>query len=111
MFADYCGTLIKNRAQDSASNIFCDRERSADRTIDTEEGQIWRCLMPRMPDNPDRNYSATPNEDDIDADIEELFASRPLGLFDNPIVQARIGSLIALAINRTERHHRRRRPR
>jgi hypothetical protein len=46
--------------------------------------------MPRLPNNPDRDFSASQSEDDINADIAELFASRPLGiveLFVDPIVR------------------------
>jgi hypothetical protein len=51
--------------------------------------------MPRLPNNPDRDFSASQSEDDINADIAEFFASRPLGiveLFADPIVRMRIGS-------------------
>ena len=60
--------------------------------------------MPRLPNNPDRDFSASQSEDDINADIAELFASRPLGiveLFVDPIVRMRIGSLITEAMTLT----------
>ena len=66
--------------------------------------------MPRLPNNPDRDFLASQSEDDINADIAEFFASRPLGvveLFLDPIVRMRIGSLIAEAMNRPTRSRRR----
>jgi hypothetical protein len=57
--------------------------------------------MPRLPNNPDRDFSAGQSEDDINGDIAELFASRPLEiveLFADPIVRMRIGSLIREAM-------------
>jgi hypothetical protein len=33
--------------------------------------------MPRLPKNSDRDFSASQSEDDIHADIAELFASQP----------------------------------
>ena len=65
--------------------------------------------MARLPNNPDRDFSASQSEDDINADIAELFASRPLGiveLFVDPIVRMRIGSLITEAMNRPTRSRR-----
>jgi hypothetical protein len=62
--------------------------------------------MPRLPNNPDRDFLASQSEGDINADIAEFFASRPLGiveLFADPIVRMRIGSLIGEAVNRTTR--------
>ena len=53
--------------------------------------------MPRLPNNPDRDFSADPSEDDVNANVVELFASRPLGLaelFADQIVQMRVGRLI-----------------
>jgi hypothetical protein len=58
----------------------------------------------------DRDLSASQSEDDINADIAEFFASRPLGiveLFVDPIVRMRIGSLIGEAMNRPTRLRRR----
>ena len=66
--------------------------------------------MPRLPNNPDRDFLASQSEDDINADIAEFFASRPPGtdeLFADPIVQMRIGSLIGEAMNRPTRLRRR----
>jgi len=62
--------------------------------------------MPRLPNNPDRDFSASQSEDDINADIAELFASRPLGiveLFADSVVRMRIGSLIRDAMNKPPR--------
>jgi hypothetical protein len=68
--------------------------------------------MPRVPDNPDPNYSANRTEDKIDPDIaKKLFATPPLPLdevFNDPEVQARVGKLIDLAMNKTPRLLRRR---
>ena len=53
--------------------------------------------MPHLPNNPDRDFSADQSEDDINANVVELFASRPLGLaelFADQIVQMRVGRLI-----------------
>jgi hypothetical protein len=72
-------------------------------------GAERRWPMPRLPNNPDRDFSASQSEDDINADIAELFASRPLGiveLFVDPIVRMRIGSLITEAMNRPTRSRR-----
>jgi hypothetical protein len=66
--------------------------------------------MPRLPNNPDRDFSVSQSEDEINADIAEFFASRPLGideLFADPIVRMRIGSLIREAMNRSTRLRRR----
>jgi len=67
--------------------------------------------MTRVPNNnPDRDFSASQSEDDINADIAEFFASRPLGiveLFADAIVRMRIGSLITEAMNRPTRSRRR----
>jgi hypothetical protein len=57
--------------------------------------------MPRLPNNPDRDFCATQSVDDIDADIAELFASRPLTLaelFADQIVRMRIAMLITEAM-------------
>ena len=65
--------------------------------------------MARLPNNPDRDFSASQSEDDINADIAELFASRPLGiveLFVDQIVRMRIASLITEAMNRPTRSRR-----
>ena len=46
--------------------------------------------MPRLRNNLDRDFSASQSEGDINADIAEFFASRPLGiveLFADPIVR------------------------
>jgi hypothetical protein len=66
--------------------------------------------MPRLPNNPDRDFSVSQSEDEINSDIAEFFASRPLGideLFADPIVRMRIGSLIREAMNRSTRLRRR----
>ena len=63
-----------------------------------------------LTNNPDRDFLASQSEDDINADIAEFFASRPLGvveLFLDPIIRMRIGSLITEAMNRPTRSRRR----
>ena len=65
--------------------------------------------MVHAPDNPDRDFSASQSEDNMDADIAELFASRPPGMeefFADPRVRMRIGMLIAQAINKPARSRR-----
>ena len=87
---------------------FDPRNVHATRNVYLEEGER-RWPMPRLPNNPDRDFSASQSEDDINADIAELFASRPLGiveLFVDPIVRMRIGSLITEAMNRPTRSRR-----
>jgi hypothetical protein len=57
--------------------------------------------MPRLPTNPDRDFSASQSEDDIHAEIAELFASRTPGileLFVDPSVRMKVGVLIAQAM-------------
>jgi hypothetical protein len=59
--------------------------------------------------NPDRDFSASQIDTDL---IEKLFASPPLSLdrlFDDPMVQKRIGEIISLAASRPSRLPRRRR--
>jgi hypothetical protein len=61
--------------------------------------------MPRLPNNSDRDFSASQSEDDIHADIAELFASQSPewdDFFADPIVRTRIGTLITEAMNRTD---------
>ena len=68
------------------------------------EWQRWRYPMPRLTNNSDRDFSASQSEDDIHADIAELFASQPPGwddFFADPIVRIRIGTLITEAMNRS----------
>ena len=70
--------------------------------------------MPCLPNNPDRDFSAGQSEDDINANVAELFASRPLGvaeLFADPIVQMRIGRLITEAMSKRTRRQRADKPR
>jgi hypothetical protein len=65
--------------------------------------------MPRLPNNPDRDFLAGQSEGDINANIAELFASRPLGiaeLFADPIVQMRVGRLITEAMSKPTRPRR-----
>ena len=65
-----------------------------------------RWPMPRLPNNPDRDFSAGQSEDYINANVAELFASRPLEvteLFADPIVQMRIGRLITEAMSKRTR--------
>jgi hypothetical protein len=60
--------------------------------------------MPRLPNSSDRDFSASQSEDDIHADIAELFASQPPewdDFFADPIVRTRIGTLITEAMNRS----------
>ena len=88
-------------------------ERSTDEMFTSRRGER-RWPMPRLPNNPDRDFLASQSEDDINADIAEFFASRPLGvveLFLDPIVRMRIGSLITEAMNRPTRSRRGRRVR
>ena len=62
-------------------------ERSTDEMFTSRRGER-RWPMPRLPNNPDRDFLASQSEDDINADIAEFFASRPLGvveLFLDPI--------------------------
>jgi hypothetical protein len=59
--------------------------------------------MLRLPKNSDRDFSASQSEDDIHADIAELFASQPPewdDFFADPLVLTRIGTLITEAMNR-----------
>jgi hypothetical protein len=66
--------------------------------------------MPRLPNNPDRVSSVSRSDDKIDAEIAELFASRPVGvgeLYADPFVQTRIGMLITEAMNTPTRPQRR----
>jgi hypothetical protein len=65
--------------------------------------------MPRPFEYPEREISTIETDDDI---LENVFAHPPLPLqqlFDDPIVQKRIGELISLAAKRPRRHRRRRR--
>jgi hypothetical protein len=88
-----------------------DSERLTDGKVSTGKGQNSGAFMPRLPNNTDPDFSASPSDDKIiDADILELFASRPLGvdeLFVDPIVRMRIGMLITRAINKPTRPQRR----
>ena len=57
--------------------------------------------MSRLPDHPDRDFSASQSEDDIHAEIAELFAGRTQGMlefFVEPAVRMRVGMLIAQAM-------------
>ena len=54
--------------------------------------------MPRLPSDSDHDFSASQSEDDIHAEIAELFASRTPGileLFVDPSVRMKVGVLIA----------------
>jgi hypothetical protein len=89
-----------------------DSERLTDGKVSTGKGQkraVPLCLACPIIRTP--NFSASPSDDKIiDADILELFASRPLGvdeLFADPIVRMRIGMLITRAINKPTRPQRR----
>ena len=67
--------------------------------------------MPRLPNKPDpdfaaRDFAVHPGDVRIDADLAELFASRPPGvdeLYADPIVRMRIGMLITAAMNKPAR--------
>ena len=63
--------------------------------------------MPRLPNNPDRDFSANPSNDQIDPDIDEnLFTSLVVGysqLIDDSRVRFRIGEIIARAMSRPPR--------
>jgi hypothetical protein len=66
--------------------------------------------MPRLPHNPNRDFSASPRDEKFDADVAELFASTPpvVGeFFADPIAGMRIGTLIARAMSRPTRPQRR----
>ena len=65
--------------------------------------------MPHSHEDSARELSTTQLDDN---GLESLFAYPPLALeqlFDDPIVQKRIGELISLAAKRPRRHRRRRR--
>src|ERR1700722_6229989 len=69
-----------------------------------QERQKWRRPMPRLPKNSDRGFSASQSEDDIRADIAELFASQPPEWGDfsaDPLVRMRKGTLITEAMKPT----------
>jgi hypothetical protein len=58
--------------------------------------------MPRLTNDPCRDSSAQPSDDEITVAIAELFTSRPPTAhewFADPVVQMRIGMLITRAIN------------
>jgi len=63
--------------------------------------------MPRVPDNPDRNFSADECRDNIENDIaENLFESLVAGygqLMDDSRVRFRIGEIIAQAMSQPTR--------
>jgi hypothetical protein len=66
--------------------------------------------MPRLPNNPDWDYSAGASDEKLAADIAELFAARPLGVdeaFADSSLRMRIGNLIAQAMDRRTKPHRR----
>jgi len=63
--------------------------------------------MPRLPNNPDRVSSVSRSDDDLDAAIAKLWASRPLGVddfFADRSVGVRIGMLITQAMNKRGRN-------
>jgi hypothetical protein len=78
-----------------------------DRNVDTEESKKGRCPVPRLPNNPDCDFSASLSNDKIDADIEEnLFTSLVVGysqLIDDSQVQFRIGEIVARAMSQPTR--------
>ena len=63
--------------------------------------------MPRLPDNPDRHFSAEECRDNIENDIaENLFVSLVAGyaqLMDDSRVRFRIGEIIAQAMSEPTR--------
>ena len=67
--------------------------------------------MPRLHNNPDRDFSASLSNDKIDADIEEnLFTSLVVGysqLIDDSRVRFLIGEIIARAMSQPTRLPRR----
>ena len=65
--------------------------------------------MPHSHENPARELSTTQLDEDV---LESLFEYPPVALeqlFDDPIVQKRIGELISLAAKRPRRRRRHRR--
>ena len=57
--------------------------------------------MTRLPSNPDRDFLANQSEDDIHAEVAELFPGRTQGmleLFVEPAVRMKVGMLIAQAM-------------
>jgi hypothetical protein len=67
--------------------------------------------MPRLLDNPDRDFSANPSNDKIDSNIDEnLFTSLVAGyseLIDDSRVRFRIGEIINRAISQPTTRRRR----
>jgi hypothetical protein len=66
--------------------------------------------MPRLPNKPDRDFSARPSDNEIDVDIAGLFTSQPPEVdesFADPIVRMRIGLLITRAMNESKSPRRR----
>jgi hypothetical protein len=65
-----------------------------------------RCAMPRLPDNPDRHFSAGDCRDNIENDIGNLFESLVAGygrLLDDSQVRFRIGEIIDQAMSQPTR--------
>ena len=66
--------------------------------------------MPRLPNNPDRDFSAGPADNIHDETVEEMFESYIIGyshLFDDSQVRRRIGEIISRATSRPTRLPRR----
>jgi hypothetical protein len=107
LFSTRIGLSLRNHSTFWDSECALGRIGTFDRrNVYIEKGRERRWPMPRLPNNPDRDFLASQSEDDINADIAEFFASRPLGvveLFLDPIVRMRIGSLITEAMNRPTR--------
>ena len=86
-------------------------ERFTNKNVYTDGGQIRRCPVPCLLNNPDCDFSASQSADDIGADIpENLFASlivRYCQLLDDLQVQFRIGEIIAQAMSQPTRPSRR----
>ena len=66
--------------------------------------------MPRLPNNPDRDFSAEPADNIHDETVEEMFESYIVGysqLYDDARVRRRIGEIISCATSRPTRLPRR----
>jgi hypothetical protein len=76
-------------------------ERLTGGNVYADGGQKGRYPVPRVSDDPNREFLANQGEDSIGANIAELFASPAPELdelFADPMVRTRIGVLIAQAI-------------
>jgi len=79
-------------------------ERLTNGNVYIDGGQKRRCPVPRLPNNPDRDFSASQNEDDTHTDIaENLFESLVVEygqLMDDSRIRFRIRQIIARAMSR-----------